>query len=193
MNLKHLPLGAGLAALALAAAMSVPAGAATDTHASAIKACSSASAHQPAAVVTAIDDGRGGSLVWLTDADANLWLCSTDTGGHIYAYPMIAGDLLDGAGANLVNIAQATDDGTVPTPDSNPLDVAERACQASLTDGPGKVVGSGADGLEGDWVPGYFVFIETGAGTYLCDATADAKVWAFAEIGDPLTFGHPVS
>jgi hypothetical protein len=104
MNLKHLPLGAGLAALALAASMTVPAGAADEPHASAIKACSSASAHGPAAVVTAIDDGRGGSLVWLTDANANLWLCSADTDGHIYAYPMITGDLLNGAGANLVNI-----------------------------------------------------------------------------------------
>jgi hypothetical protein len=45
----------------------------------------------------------------------------------------------------------------------------------------------------GLWIPGYFVFIETGAGTYLCDATADAQVSAFAEIGDPLTFGHSVS
>ena len=193
MNLKHLPLGAGLAALALAASMTVPAVAADEPHASAIKACSSANAHGPAAVVTAIDDGRGGSLVWLTDANANLWLCSADTDGHIYAYPMITGDLLNGAGANLVNIDQATDDGTVPTPEHDPLDVAERACQASLSEGPGKVVGSGKDGLTGDWIPGYFVFIETGAGTYLCDATADAQVWAFAEIGDPLTFGHSVS
>jgi hypothetical protein len=191
MNLKHLPLGAGLAALALAASMTVPAGAADELHASAIKACSSASAHGPATVVTAIGDGRGGSLVWLTDADANLWLCSADTDGHIYAYPMITGDLLNGAGANLVNIDQATDDGTVPEHD--PLDVAERACQASLSEGLGKVVGSGKDGLTGDWIPGYFVFIETGASTYLCDATADAQVWAFAEIGDPLTFGHSVS
>jgi hypothetical protein len=54
------------------------------------------------------------------------------------------------------------------------------------------VVGSGKDGLTGDWIPGYFVFIETGAGTYR-DATADAQAWAFAEIGDPLTFGHSVS
>jgi hypothetical protein len=35
-------------------------------------------AHQPASLVTAIDDGRGGSLVWLTDAKANLWFSSTD-------------------------------------------------------------------------------------------------------------------
>jgi hypothetical protein len=194
MSLKHLPLGAGFVALALAASLSVPASAKDDPHASAIKACSSASAHQPAVAVTAIDDGRGGSLVWLTDAAANLWLCSVDSDGHIYAYPMITGDLLNDACANLVSIDKATDDGTVPTPEHNPLDVAERACQASLSEGPGKVVGSGQDGLAGDWVPGYFVFIEMGGGSvYLCDATADAQVWAFAEIGDPLTFGHSLS
>jgi hypothetical protein len=193
MSLKHLPSSAGLAAFAFAASMRVPAGAADEPHASAIKASSSASAHGPAAVVTAIDDGCGGSLVWLTDANANLWLCSADTDGHIYAYPMITGDLLNGAVADLVNIDQATDDGTVPTPEQDPLDVAERACQVSLSEGPRKVVGSGKDGFTGDWIPGYFVFIETGAGTYLCDATADAHAWAFAEIGDPLTFGHSVS
>src|ERR1700693_2823259 len=85
MNLKHLPLGAGLAALALAASVPAPAAATDEPHSSAIKAYSSASAHGPAAVVTAIDDGRGGSLVWLTDANANLWLCSAATDGHLYA------------------------------------------------------------------------------------------------------------
>ncbi len=131
--------------------------------------------------------------MWLTDADANLWLCSADNDGHIFANTVMTGDLLKGAGANLVNIDQATDDGA-GSPESKPIDVAERACQAYLSDGPGKVVGSGADGLEGDWVPGYYVFIETGqGGIYLCDATADAQVWAFAEIGDPLTFGNSLS
>ena len=77
-------------------------------------------------------------------------------------------------------------------PEKNPLTIAENACQAYLSDGPGKVVGSGPDGLDGDWVPGYYVFIETGNGLVLCDATADAQVWGFAEIGDPLSLGNPV-
>jgi hypothetical protein len=55
------------------------------------------------------------------------------------------------------------------------------------------VVGKGADSLNADWLPGYFVFIETDAGeTYLCDATPDAQVWAFAKIGAPLDLGNPV-
>ena len=41
-------------------------------------------------------------------------------------------------------------------------------------------------------MPGYYVFIDTGEGLVLCDATADAQVWGFAEIGDPLSLGNPV-
>jgi len=193
MNLKHLQIGAGLGALALAVSITVPAAAEAEPHAAAVKACTSANAHQPAAFIAAIEDGRGGSLVWLTDAHANLWLCSADTEGHVYANTVMAGDLLQGAGANLVDIDPVTDDGEVPPPELNPINVAERACRAYLSGGPGTVIGSGKDGLEGDWVPGYYVFIETSEGNiYLCDATADAQVWAFAEIGDTLSFGDPV-
>jgi hypothetical protein len=192
MNFKHLSLGGGLAALALAASLAMPASAGTDPHASAVKACTTANAYQPAVFAAAVDDGRGGSLVWLTDAEANLWLCNADEEGHVFAYSKMIGDLLEGAGAYLVDIDPVTSTGEIGVPKHNPLKVAERACQAYLSDGPGKVVGGGPDGLEGDWVPGYFVFIETGEGLFLCDATGDAQVWAFAEIGDPLSFGNPV-
>ena len=192
MTFNHLSFGGGLAALALAVGLTVPAAAETDPHAAAVKACTTASAAQTAAFVAAVDDGRGGSLVWLTDADAVLWLCNTDAEGHIFAYSKTTGDLLEGAGANLVDI-DVTNDGEMELPEHNPLTVAERACQAYFSDGPGKVVGAGPDGLEGDWVPGYFVFLETGKGLFLCDATGDAQVWAFAEIGDPLSFVNPVS
>ena len=78
------------------------------------------------------------------------------------------GDLLQGAGANLVGIEPMVND-EVRVPEKNPLAIAENACQAYLSDGPGKVVGSGPDGLDGDLVPGYYVFIDTGKG--LCCAT----------------------
>ena len=191
MNFKHLSFGGGLAALVLAAVLTVPAAAGTDPHASAVKACTTASASQPAAFITAVDDGRGGSLVWLTDADANLWLCNADAEGHVFAYSKMTGDLLEGAGTSLVDI-DVTNEGEMELPEHNPLNVAERACQAYLSEGPGKVAGAGPDGLEGDWVPGYYFFIETSEGLFLCDATGDAQVWAFAEIGDPLGFGNPV-
>jgi hypothetical protein len=35
------------------------------------------------------------------------------------------------------------------------------------------------------------VYIDTGKGLVLCDATADAQVWSFAEIGNPLSLGNP--
>jgi hypothetical protein len=38
---------------------------------------------------------------------------------------------------------------------------------------------------------GYFIFFQSQEHTYLCDATGDAQVWAFAEIGDPRTFDNP--
>ena len=180
--------------LALSAFAGIGAGAEADPHATAVKACTTANEHQPASLVTAIDDGRGGSLVWLTDGNADLWFCSADAAGKIYAYVIMTGDLLQGAGASLVPDEFFDDDEySVPLPDPNPLDIAELACKAYFPgDDPTKVVGRGQDGLAEKFVPGYFVFIESGGHTYLCDATADAQVWAFAEIGDPLGFGNAV-
>jgi hypothetical protein len=186
MKFTYFSLAAILAALVFGASLSVPASAETDVHASAVQVCTTANASQPVEFVAAVDDGRDGSLVWLTDSDANLWLCNADAEGHVLAYTKMIGDLLEGAGANLVNIEPATNEGEVGIPEKDPLSVAASACQAYLSDGPGKVVGSGPDGLDGDWVPGYYVFIEAANGLFLCDATADAQVWAFAEIGDPL-------
>jgi hypothetical protein len=143
--------------------------------------------------VTAIDDGRGGSLVWLTDSDANLWLCSADANGNVYAYSMIFDDLLAGAGASLVEPIYLDEEGKPVSPRQDLLAVAEQACQAYLEDGTGTVVARGHDGLNADWLSGYFVFIETDAGeTYLCDATPNAQVWAFARLGEPLNLGNPV-
>jgi hypothetical protein len=191
MTFKHLSFGAGLAALALVAVPAMPAAAETDPDLPAVKACTTADIAQSAvAFVASADDGRGGSLVWLTDEDANLWLCNADAEGRIFALSQMSGDLLDGAGAHLVDLGQPTDDGEIPVPEKTPITVAEQACQVYLSDHPGKIVGNGPDGLEGDWVPGYYFFIETSEG--LCDATGDAQVWALAEIGDPLSLGNPV-
>ncbi len=192
MKFAHFSLAAILAALLLGASFSFPASAGTDLHASAVQACTTANASQPVDFVAAVDDGRGGSLVWLTDANANLWLCNADADGQIFAYEKMTGDLLQGAGADLVGIEPVVDEGDVTVPEKNPLTIAEKACQAYLSDGPGRIVGSGLDGLDGDWVPGYYVFIDTGDGLRLCDATADAQVWSFAAIGDPLSLGNPV-
>jgi hypothetical protein len=192
MYLKHFSFGVGLIALAFATAMSIPARAAEDPHGEAVKACSAFSHDDHATLVTAVDDGRGGSLVWLTNDDVGLWLCSADAEGHVYAYSTILDDMLEGAGVALLDEEQVASNDEVPLPERNPIDIAEKACQAYFSE-PVTVIGSGQDGLGEDWVPGYYVFLETGAGkVFLCDATGDAQVWAFAEISDPLTGGNEV-
>jgi hypothetical protein len=190
MNISILPLLAGLCAVV--ASFAVPAARAERARDAAFEACL-AQAHA-AAAVTAVDDGRGGSLVWLTDQDNNLWLCNADADGHVYAYSMIFDDLLAGAGASLVTPIILDRDGKPVSPPPDPLATAELACRAYLDGEGGEVVARGADGLNTNWLPGYYVFLETEAGeTFLCDATANAQVWAFARIGEPLDLANPVS
>jgi hypothetical protein len=179
-----------IAAILAALAFGGSAGAKPEAHAAAIKACTAADGLQSATFVAAVEDGRGGSLVWLNDAEAALWLCNANQEGKVFALAQMTGDLLEGAGAYLVD-SDEEGDGDAEVPDKNPLTIAELACHAYL-DNEGKVIGSGSDGLSGDWVPGFFVFIENDKGLFLCDATADAQVWAVAEIGDPLSTVNPV-
>ena len=160
-----------LAAILAAFALGGSAGAKTDAHAAAVKACMSADGLQSAAFVAAVEDGRGGSLVWLNDADAALWLCNVKE-GKVFALAQMTGDLLEGAGAYLVDPGDESG-GDAGSPDKSPIAIAELACQAYL-DNEGKVIGSGSDGLSGDWVPGFFVFLETDKGLFLCDATASS-------------------
>jgi hypothetical protein len=63
MKFAYFSLAAILAAFVFGASLSVPASAQADIHASAVKACTTASAAQPATFVASVDDGRGGSLV----------------------------------------------------------------------------------------------------------------------------------
>jgi len=107
---------------------------------------------------------------------------------------MIFDDLLAGAGASLVTPIILDRDGKPVSPPSDPLATAELACRTYLDGEGGEVVARGPDGLNTNWLPGYYVFLETEAGeTFLCDATANAQVWAFARIGEPLDPANPVS
>jgi hypothetical protein len=136
-------------------------------------------------VVTEVEDGGGGRLVWLADADANLWLCGADSEGRVYLHDLIFDDLLKGAGAKLLP-ALSVDRGGKPVLPADLKALAQDACRAYLGDAAVTVLDSGPDGLAGDWVPGYFVYLEAGPGeTYLCNATGNARVWVFARIGPP--------
>lgn len=188
-----MPLGLGLGLLAFATASGGFAAEFALAHQTAAAACEAADDGRPHKTVAVVGDDRGASLVWLTDADTNLWLCSADAEGHVYALSMIFDDLLKGAGAKLLPPVSVDRDGK-PVPPADPLAVATNACQAYLGGEGGTVLADGPDGLKSDWVPGYFVFLGTKAGeTFLCDATANAQVWVFARIGKPLGGSEPVS
>jgi hypothetical protein len=112
----------------------------------------------------------------------------SDDQGKIYAYTVLGKDLLSGSGPELIGL-QLASDGSY---DGQPEDVVAKVCVAYLK-GDGKVVHVAPDGL--DLAPGFIVFVKDSSGhIYLCNATGDAAVWAFEEIGEPLTFdGKPVT
>ena len=191
MKRNSLITGAGVAVMAAAGLLLASANAApaqTD-HEAAIKACSTVNPSQPVKVVNAVDDGSGigFSLVWLNDKDGNLWLCDADADGNVYVYSILTGDLLEGAGGELIGL-QLASDGTY---EGEPQKIAEKVCAAYLTDG-GRVLASTPDGFEAD--PGFVIFVQDNAGNFhLCNATGDAMIWAFEPIGEPLTFPEQVS
>ena len=188
MHLRLLALGLGLCLPGLAGGPSSAAEpAAASSQDGAIVACAAAGDLASAQAVVSVGDGRGGSLVWLTDEAANLWLCNADGEGRVYALSMIFEDLLKGAGAALIAPIYLDRDGKPKPPLTDPLAVVAGACRAYLGGEGAMVVGSGKDGLNDNWLPGYFVFLESAAGeTFFCDATPNAQVWAFARIGTPL-------
>lgn len=167
--------------LALAGSRAAIAGSASGHH-KAVAVCRAAGDGAQREPVTVVEDGSGGSFVWLTDADANLWLCGADADGRVYVFDLIFDDLLRGAGVKLLPPVSVDRDGKPVLP-PDPVALAQSACQAYLGDAGSTVLNSGADGLEGNWVPGYFVFLGTKTGeTFLCNATSNARVWVFARV-----------
>jgi hypothetical protein len=180
-----------LSAMATCALVFASAGAeeAVAGHEAAIKACSTVNPSQPVSVLSAVDDGSGigFSLVWLNDKDGNLWMCDADADGNVYVYSLLTGDLLEGAGGELIGLQLTADGGF----DGEPQQIAEKVCVAHTGEG-GKVLAIAPDGLEID--PGFVIFVQNAAGeTYLCNATGDAMIWAFEPVGDPLKLETQVS
>ncbi len=112
MRRKFVTMTAGLAALALASLGLVPAKAESEGsgHDAAIKACSTVNPSQSVKIVNAVEDGSGIglSLVWLNDKDGHLWMCDADAEGNIYAYTIVASDLLEGGGPELIGLQLAS-------------------------------------------------------------------------------------
>jgi hypothetical protein len=192
--MKRLTLNTGAAFAVVASAALAFATAHAETkpvatnHETAIKACSTVNPAQPVEIVNAVEDGSGigFSLVWLNDKDGKLWMCDADSDGNVYSYSLVTQDLLEGAGPEMLGLTEA-DFGQV-----DPQETAQKVCAAYLTQG-GKVLATAPDGYEQD--PGFAVFIKANqdGGTYLCNATSDAKIWAFEAIGDPLSLEQQVS
>lgn len=168
------------AALGLMTSVAMAATSGPDTaHAGSVAACMAANEYQPVELLTAVDDGRGNSLVWLEAIDGNWWMCNAD-GGAIYAYEIVGYDLLDGQGPELIGHTEASYEPGMPRP--NPIRIAERVCLEVLEDPSAQVVSSREDGL-GD----YSVFVQAPNGELaLCNASGDGAVFAFAPIGEPL-------
>ena len=186
MKRNSLITGAGVAVMAAAGLLLASANAApADTgHEAAIKSCSTVNPSQPVKVVNAVDDGSGigFSLVWLNDKDSNLWMCDADANGNVYVYSILTGDLLEGAGGELIGLQLTADGGF----EGEPQQIAEKVCVAHSGEA-GKLLASSPDGFESD--PGFVIFVQdTKGGHYLCNATGDAMIWAFEPIGEPLTF-----
>lgn len=181
MKRNSMIFGAAIAALAAFAFAPANAKTGETDHAKAIEACSTVNPFQPVEAIGAIDDGSGigFSLVWLSDAEDQLWMCDADAEGFVYSYSLVTDDLLEGAGPELIGMQN------VGFGQENPQEIAEKVCVA-YADG-GTVSSSQTDGLYDD--PGFIVFVEDMYGDlYLCNATGDAMVWAFEPIGDPLPF-----
>ncbi len=147
-------------------------------HDAAFEACSAINPIRPVTLVNAVDDGSGigFSLVWLNDKDGNLWMCDADANGNVYAYTILAGDLLEGEGPELIGLQDVAFD------EEDPQAIAEQVC-AAYPEGGGTVAAVVADGLGFD--PGFIVFVADSAGAYhLCNATGVAAVWAFEPVGE---------
>lgn len=188
MTRKSMMFGAAAAlSMAAVALTSANAGTKAASHETAIEACSAVNPLQPVEALGAVEDGSGigFSLVWLTDAKDNLWMCDADDTGAVYSYSLVVDDLLQGEGPELIGFQN------VDLSEENPQEIAEKVCVAYV-DG-GSLFSSAADGLSDD--PGYIVFVEdTDSNLYLCNATGDAMMWAFEPIGDPLSFdGEEIS
>jgi hypothetical protein len=157
-------------ALTPAAAFAHPAGGADEGEAIAIDACAAFNEYGPTELVAVVEDGMGDYLVWLEDADEDLWACNANADGDIYANVIVADDLLEGEGPALVHMVSGA-------PTRHPEKQAERLCMA-VAEGEAELVATVEDGL-GDYVVWLAVDEET---FIMCNASSDGVLYAFEEV-----------
>lgn len=175
------------AALMIAALAAAPASAAgkggaavskpADPRGDAVTACLAYNQIGDDRVVDVVEDGYDGFLVWIDDG-AGIWMCDATADGAVYANLVMRGDLLDGAGADIIGIT----DISANVDASEALTRAENICMAVTEADDAKVVGSVEDAM-GD----YLVWIEAFEGELsLCNASALGEVYAYEPVDMPL-------
>lgn len=155
----------------------------------AVAACQAINEHAPLETVGAVEDGMGDWLVWTKDKDGDLWLCNASSEGAVFANTMMEGDLLAGDGATLINVQPASNTSRSRFVQSDPAETATALCTAVgnyIEDM--QVVATVEDGL-GD----YLVWLQNADDAYwLCNASADAKLYDFEPVDMPLNDFHQV-
>ncbi len=167
----------------------VPAAAATltpDGKDKAADACQAINEYGPVTVTATVDDGMGDWLVWVKDRQDDLWMCNANSHGAVYTNVLMQGDLLKGDGGALVslqNVADRSGGG------SQGAGQAEALCTAVASHiEQMQVVVTVEDGL-GDYV----TWLKNADDQmWVCNASADAKLYDFEAVDMPLNDVAPV-
>ena len=145
----------------------------------AVNACVQVNEFGPARLVQAVGDGFGDWLVWVEDREGDLWSCNADREGHVYLNVVLAGDLLEGRGAEFLRTEPALATAGEPADGeaaSRDLCVAVAGLTQAVT-----VLTTVPDGM-GD----NLVWMRLADGQlWMCDASADGKLFVFEPVGDP--------
>jgi hypothetical protein len=145
----------------------------------------------PAAVEVAgtVEDGMGDLIVWLKDKEGGLWLCDASMQGAVFASVRMEGDLLQGTGAELIGIQQVSGRNSSRAGAGDPSVTAQTLCSTiggmieQMT-----IVATVADGM-GD----YLVWLKNAnEQLWMCNASADAKLYTFAPVDLPINEFEPV-
>jgi len=140
---------------------------------------------QAVEVAGTVEDGMGDLVVWLKDKDGGLWLCDASMQGAVFASVRMEGDLLQGTGAELIGIQPVSS----RTGAGDPSVTAQTLCSTiggmieQMT-----IVATVADGM-GD----YLVWMKNAnEQLWMCNASADAKLYTFEPVDVPLNEFEPV-
>jgi hypothetical protein len=145
----------------------------------AVNACVQSNEFGPARLVQAVGDGFGDWLVWVEDREGDLWSCNADGEGHVYLNVVVAGDLLEGRGAEFLRTEPTLATANAPAHGeeaSRDLCVAVAGLTQAVT-----VLTTVPDGM-GD----NLVWMRLADGQlWMCNASSDGRLFVFEPVGGP--------